>query len=299
IKNWSREKMKSLNLWLEEPGSIITGILIGNNIVNIVFTTLFTLLVVKFTGLWDITHSFVEIISIVCSSLLILIFGEIIPKTFANTYPEKIVSLLYNNFMRFFKFIRGPINILNKISGFLAGRLGKKKEKLISRKELDIYLNDINDSGLFRKEDSRMMGKVLFLTRTLVEDVMTPRKKIYSVSLNWKYSRIMKALLKSSYSRIPAYKNNIDDCMGFIYIKDVIGVLNSEDKVDFAAIVRPAYITYDDENCQKLFKKLRTDRTHVAIVKKNGKVEGLITVEDLIEEIVGEIYDEYDTNISN
>jgi CBS domain containing-hemolysin-like protein len=140
------------------------------------------------------------------------------------------------------------------------------------------------------------MGKVLYLTRTLVKDVMTPRKKITAVNLNWKYARIMKALLKSSYSRIPAYKSNPDNFKGFIYIKDVIGALNEEGNVDFSRIVREPYITSQDENCHRLFKKLRSRRTHIAVVKSEGKVKGVVTIEDLIEEIVGEIYDEYDIN---
>ncbi len=298
IKDWSKGKIKSLTLWIDEPGSIITGILIGNNIINIVFTALFTLLLVEFTSLWKISHFFIEIISIVCSSILILMFGEIIPKTFANTYPEKIVSLFYKSFMRFFRFMKGPIKLLNKVSGFLAGSMGKKKEKSISRKELDIYLRDITDSGTFGKEDSKMMGKVLFLTRTLIKDVMTPRKKIEAINLNWKYSKIMKNLLKSGYSRIPAYRNKIDNYGGFVYIKDVIGILNSGRRIDFSAIARPAYITFGEENCYNLFKKLRKQRIHIALVKINGKIKGLITIEDLIEEIVGEIYDEYDIDSS-
>ena len=106
----------------------------------------------------------------------------------------------------------------------------------------------------------------------------------------------MEAILKSQYSRIPVYSKKFDNVLGFIYIKDVIGELNRSEVVDFKKIIRTAYLTYPGRNCHHMFWVLRNKRIHCSIVQSGKRVVGLVTIEDLIEEVVGEIYDEYDYN---
>ncbi|MFC2048645.1 DUF21 domain-containing protein, partial [Elusimicrobiota bacterium] len=126
IRDLAEYKMKELELWIKEPSKVITGILVGNNFVNITFSAILTYVVVK---IWLIPETFSEIVSIIASSALILIFGEIIPKTFANTYPEKIVARSFKPFIAFFKMTKAIIRMLHFISFSMVGVLRNKEEK--------------------------------------------------------------------------------------------------------------------------------------------------------------------------
>jgi len=293
IREWASGKITALKEWINQPAGVITGILVGNNLVNIVFSSVFTLLVVRYTAESAIRQKWVEVISIIGSSTLILIAGEIIPKTYANSHPDRIVGAFFRPFMLFYKIAEKVINILNKISFSITGVMKSEGEKMVSRKELRLALEEIQHHGVMEKDSSMMLGRVLFLTQKTVGEVMIPRKMIYAINLNWPVERIMETIMKSRYSRIPAYTEKLDNIKGFIYVKDVIGML-SKREVDFWSILRKPFITYPGRNCQHLFQELRKLRTHCAVVKSRERVAGLVTIEDLIEEIVGEIYDEYD-----
>jgi putative hemolysin len=285
--------MGSLNAWISDPAAVITGILVGNNLVNITFSSIFTIVVIRFVNVWNIPERTTELISITCSSFIILILGEIIPKTFANAHPDKVVAAFFGMFSRFFRAARGIINVLNRISFAIIGGL-PRRESITSRKELSLALEELQRTEALEKISSMMLGRALFLTQKTVAEVMVPRDKIYAVDINMEYERVMEAILSSCYSRIPAYSKELDNLAGFIYIKDVIGELNREERVDFGRILRKVFTTHPGENCYHLFQDMRKNMTHCAIVKTGEKISGIVTIEDLIEEIVGEIYDEYD-----
>ena len=291
IRDWASSGMKELGKWISGPAGIITGILIGNNLVNIVFSSLFTILVVRTSR---VSASLIETVSIALSSMILLTFGEILPKTFANSYPDRIVRMSYRPFSRFYRAAQPAEDFLNRISFSMVGGLGRMRERSISRRELSLALEDIEQNDLLDRENSRMLGRVLSLTKKTVGDIMVPRKNIYAVNLKWDYGRIISSLLRSRFSRIPAYSGHPDNFSGFIYIKDVIGELNRNGEIDFKGIVRPAYVTYPGRNCHHLFQDLRRKRTHCALVKSGRRLVGLVSIEDIIEEIFGEIYDEYD-----
>jgi CBS domain containing-hemolysin-like protein len=297
IKKWAAGKIKALETWVKDPAGIVAGILIGNNIVNISFSALFTILVTRLVLSWPGREPWTEMISIIGSAILLLTFGEVLPKTFANTHPDKIVQTFYKPFMKFYKSAKILSNILNKIAFTIVGVAKGKKEKVVSRKELDVALEEIETSGVLEEEPSKMLKKVLGLSVKTVGELMVPRNTIYSVDLTWEYDKIMDVLLKSPYSRIPAYEEVVDEIKGVIYIKDVIGQLVISPKVDFRKIMREPYITYPGRNGQHLFHEFRSKRTHCAVVESHERVIGFITIEDLIEEVVGDIYDEYDHRI--
>jgi CBS domain containing-hemolysin-like protein len=296
IRKWANERMKVLNIWIHDPTGVITGILFGNNLVNITFSSIFTIVVVHFIHVWNIPETLTETVSIVCSSFLILILGEIIPKTFANAHPDKVISVFFGPFTGFFRMTRSIVKILNRISFAIVGGM-PEKEKVVSRKELQMAVEEIEKSGILEKDSSKMLERVFSFARKTVGEIMVPRENILAVDLSWEYERIMEALLSSRYSRIPVYLKKLDNLTGLIYIKDVIGELNRNGRIDFDKILRKAYITYPGRNCHYLFHELRKKRTHCAIVKSGKRVEGIVTIEDLIEELVGEIYDEYDYRV--
>ncbi len=299
IREWSLEKMKVLKYWISEPAGVVTGILVGNNMINIAFSAIFTVIIAGFVTARNLPPTWTEVLSIAGSSVIILTFAEIMPKTFANTYPEKIIKAYYRPFIKFYLVIRTASEILNKISFAFVGSLKSRKEKIISRKELHMEIKDAGKEGLLEKDFSKMLAGVIVLSHKKVKEVMTPANEITAVDLRRPYSQIMDILTKSKYSRTPAYYGKLDNLKGFIYIKDVIGELNRKGKIDFKKIMRSPRITRQNKSCRRLFQQLRKERVHGCIVKNKNRVVGIVTIEDLIEEVVGEIYDEYDNDAAN
>ncbi|MGM0567903.1 MAG: hemolysin family protein [Elusimicrobiota bacterium] len=297
IREWAKHRIISLNYWITEPAGVITGILTGNNMVNISFSAIFTVVVASFIARTKIPSTFIEIISIFGSSAVILTFGEIIPKTFANTYPDKIIKACYPPFIIFYKPLRTFSNRLNKISFSIVGKLQSKREKTISRKEIQMEIEEAGKKGHLEKASSQMLSGTIMLSQKKVKEVMTDRKKIVGINLNRSYNRIMKKLIECKYSRIPAYSGKLDKLKGFIYVKDVIGQLNDKGSVDFKKILREAKVTRQNKNCRRLFQEMRKERVHICVVKSKKRITGIVTIEDLIEEVVGEIHDEYDNDI--
>ena len=290
-RRWTDAGVRNLEQWLTKPSAVITGILLGNNLVNIIFSSLFTVIVVNMAGIGE---HLVEPVAIVFSSVFLLTFGEILPKNVAHAHPDKTVRLFYGPFMKFFSFA-GPVSgRLNKISFALLGGAGKNREKGISRKEMPFALDDMQKRSLIDREHTGMMLKAMTLTHKSVGEVMTQREKIYAVNLQWSYERTINSLLKSRFSRIPVYSGHLDNIKGLVYLKDVIGELNLSGKLDMEKILRKPYFTDPGRSCQYLFQDLRRKRIHCTLVKNGTRLAGLISVEDIIEEIVGEIYDEYD-----
>ncbi len=291
IRDWSAAGMKGLDEWLRNPAAVITGILIGNNLVNIIFSSLFTIMVFRMAA---VPPRMVESVSILLSSAFLLTLGEIIPKNFANSHPDRIVRTSFPLFREFYR-AAGPVaDFLNRVSFALVGGLKKIRERPVSRKELHLALEEIEQSSLLDRENSRMLSRVLSLAKKSVGDIMVRRKDVYAVDLEWDYEKIIRKLRESRFSRIPAYRGRLDNFAGFIYIKDVIGELNRSGKIDCESIMRKAYVTYPGRNCHFLFQDMRRRRKHCAVVKNGTRVTGVVSIEDIIEEIVGEIYDEYD-----
>ena len=184
IGEWAKSKMPPLKIWLKSPAGVITSILVGNNMVNITFSSLFTILIIRLAVPAHLT----EVLSIAGAAIILLTLGEIIPKIFANTHPDKIVNLFFIPFIFFYNVIKNVADILNKIPLIIAG----KREKLVSRKELsqaikDIKSEDIRDT-IINSVPSMLEG-VFFLTKSTVGDVMTPRKMIYAIDMNWQYEK--------------------------------------------------------------------------------------------------------------
>ncbi|NLB34521.1 MAG: DUF21 domain-containing protein [Elusimicrobia bacterium] len=291
VRNWSTSFMPQLKEWIDKPSNIITSLLLGNNLINISFSSLFTIVIYNAD---KIPTHFVESVSVVLSSVLLLTLGEILPKNIAHSYPDYVVRASYKPFMKFY-LVAGPVSEwLNKVSFSLVGGLGKMRERGISRKEVSVALEDLQKRNMIDNEYTNMMIKTLSLSNKTVVDVMSPLECIYAVNLDWKYEKIMNELISSPFSRIPAYSGKLDNVKGIIYLKDIIGELNRNEKIEFKDILRSPVVTQPEKNSYTLFQELRKKRIHLALVKSESHLLGLVSIEDIIEEVLGEIYDEYD-----
>lgn len=279
---------------IENPSKMLSAILIGNNIVNLSASSLTTTLAVKMFG------SIAAGIATGILTILILIFGEITPKSLANINSEKL-SLAYAKYIYFLtQFLTPIIFIINKMSHGLLYLLKvdpNAKEQLITENELRTIVDVSHEEGIIESEERRMITNVFDFGDSLAKDIMIPRIDMQFVSVDISYDELIQAFSEYKYSRIPVYNETRDDIIGIVNLKDLFFYdnLNQTSNFNIRNILREPYFTYEFKKTSELLIEMRKESISMAIVlDEYGATVGLITLEDLIEEIVGEIRDEYD-----
>ena len=270
---------------------MLSAILIGNNIVNLYASSLMTPLAAKIFG-----PGYIALATGVLT-LLILIFGEISPKTISTLKAEKI-SLSYCNTIAAIMWVLTPlIFIVNKIAqGFmlLIGVDIKKKAQSITEDELRTIVEVSHEEGVIESDEREMINNVFDFGESQAKEVMIPRIDMTCASIDATYEEIIDIFRKEKYTRLPIYKDSIDNVIGIINVKDLL-LYNSGEEFHVSDILREPYYTYEFKKTSELMEELRKTANNITIVlDEYGSTVGMITLEDLLEEIVGEIRDEYD-----
>ena len=293
----NREKgANRINKLLSDPSRLLSAILIGNNVVNIGASSLMTSLAIDAFGNTGVG------VATGIMTLLILVFGEITPKSLAAKNSEKI-SVRLSGFIEFVTNLLTPISfVLNIITDFLVKLLGgevDKKKPFITQEELKTIVNVSYKEGVLEGEEKDMIYNVFDFSDSQVNDVMVPRTEIVAIDVDLPYEEIIKIINKEQYSRIPVYENTIDNIIGILYVKDLLFLdVNKESPFDLRKYIRQPYFTPEYKSIKEQFKEMRTNRNHmVVIIDEYGGTEGIVTIEDVVEEIVGDIEDEYDKKI--
>lgn len=276
----------------EDPKKLLTTILIGNNIVNIGASALATSIAISKAP----DNSYIVGIVTGVLTFIILVFGEITPKTIAAQNCEKI-SLIVAPFIYIFVCIFTPVAyILNLISGLFIKLLGgdpNKKPSLVTELELKTMVNVGQEEGVLEEDEQKMIHNVFEFGDSTAQDIMTPRTDMVAIPYESTFEELIQVFNKEKFSRIPVYKESIDDIVGILYIKDFIFHDNKNFSID--TYLREAFFTYESKSVKELFEEMRNERMNMSIVvDEYGGTEGLVTLEDLVEEIVGEILDEND-----
>ena len=276
---------------LENHGKMLSTILIGNNIVNIFASSLVTTLAL------DLFGSFAVGIASGVLTIVVLLFGEITPKTWAMINAEKI-SLAYSGIIKFLMTILTPvIFIIDKISIGIMWVLRidpNKKECAITEHELKTYVDVSHEEGVIESEEREMIYNVFEFSDAIAKDIMIPRIDMVTAPIDCTYKDLIAIFKESMYTRIPVYENDNDNIIGLVNIKDLIGLNNTRD-FKIKDVLREAYYTYEFKKTADLLMEMRDCTMNVAFVlNEYGATVGMITMEDLLEEIVGEIRDEYD-----
>lgn len=284
---------KKLELLLSTSKKLISSILIGNNIVNIGATTLATSITISLTG----NNNTALAIATVLTTVTILIFAEITPKTLAAQNSEKI-ALAVTNFISFVMWILAPIVfILNIVTNFIMKIFGandNSKSPFITEAELKTMVNVSHEEGVLEVEEKMMINNVFDFGDSHAKDVMTPRIDIVAIPYTATYQEIIDTFKREEFSRMPIYKESTDDIVGAIHLKDFAFYENIK-PFDINDYIREVYHTYESQPTSELFKIMRKEYKSIAVVlDEYGGTSGIVTLEDLIEEIVGEIFDEYD-----
>lgn len=280
-----------VNRILDNYGKMISTILIGNNIVNMSISSLATILALRVNLMVGIATGIVTIV--------VLLFGEIVPKTWANLNDEKI-ALAYSGIIYSLMHVLAPvIFVVDKLSGGILRLLHidpNKKASAMTETELKTYVDVSHEDGVIESEEKEMIYNVFDFSDAVAKDIMIPRINMVSVNVQASYQDVLEVFRESMYTRLPVYQEDKDNVIGLINIKDFI--LNS-DQNDFSvqSILREAHYTYEYKKSADLLLEMRETTMNVAFVlNEYGATVGMITLEDLLEEIVGEIRDEYDAD---
>lgn len=280
---------------LEKPKKLLATILVANNTINIAIVLLFDLLTDEFFGrmntvFFGINFKFVVEVGVI--TFLILLFGEILPKVYASRNNVK-----FSNFMAY------PMNIMDTLFSplstpmravtlYIHERLGKQKS-YISIDQLSQALELTREEDTTKEEQKILKGIVSF-GNTDTKQVMRPRMDIFALDQNDSFEEIIPEIIENGYSRIPVYKENIDQVVGILYVKDLLPYLDKKD-FDWISLLREPYFIPENKKLDDLLNEFKEKKIHLAIVvDEYGGTSGLIALEDIIEEIVGDISDEFD-----
>ncbi len=285
-------RVLTLQKILDNRSKLISAILISNNVVNISASSLMTSLVIRLWG-----NAAVGIGTGVLT-LLVLIFGEIVPKTWAMCNNEKL-SLAYARAIYLLMMLLTPvIFIIDKISGLFLGflHIDPSARVTMTETELKTYVDVSHEDGVIEQEEKKLIYNVFEFGDSVAKDIMIPRIDMTTIDVNASYEELLTLFRESMYSRIPVYENDIDNMLGIVIVKDLLMVENKEN-FKIRDILREGYYTYEFKKTADLLLEMRLLTTNVALVlNEYGATVGMITVEDLLEEIVGEIRDEYDAD---
>lgn len=281
---------------IQKPDKFLRVVLIGANMAVIIFSTISSALSMHIWGDRGV------IISILLTTLIILIFCEIIPKTIAQNNPQKI-SLKAAYYIKTASYILYPIEVFfSWISNFFIRLItGKKHMPLnafFTKKDLKLLFEVGEREGALEKREKSMIERILNLNDIFVKDVMIPQKYIVAIKENTSLEDAIKLMNKEGLSRIPVYKNNINNIIGFIYAKDfLVEDLKKKlkKKINLLDSIHPPYLVSENKRVTNLLKEFQRKKVHIAVaLNKDKKISGVVTIEDLLEEIFGEIEDEFD-----
>lgn len=297
IRYMQQEGVKGAKLvssLIENPNKLLSSILVGNNVVNIAATSISTSL---FIGLMKGSEGVAVATAVM--TILVLIFGEITPKSIAANNSEK-VALLVARPIKFIIFILSPIVwIFNLITGFIFKILGlenKGAQPYITEEELRTMVNVSHEEGVLEIEEREIINNVFQFGDMQAKNAMIQRIDMVAIDVEDSYDEIIELFKNEKLSRMPVYEENIDDIIGILNIKDVIFLDDEEiENFDIKKYIREPFFTYEFKKIAQLLEEMKIEKTQMAIVvDEYGGTSGLITVEDLIEVIVGDIDDEYD-----
>lgn len=278
---------------VENPSKLISALLIGNNIVNIFASSLATLIAIEKYGI-SATGIATSILTIV-----IIIFGEITPKSFATQYAEK-VSMMFSKPVSILMTLLTPfVIIFYSISSWIIKLFGgdiRQNHPLVTEEELKTMVDVGSEEGVFEQEEKEMLHNIFDFGDLQVRDIMVQRVDITAIDVDSSYEDVLEIVKDEQFSRFPVYREDIDDIIGILNVKDLL-FLTEEAKKSFTLenYIREPYFAYEFKKITDLFKELKKTRTHISIIlDEYGGTVGIVTIEDLLEEIVGEIDDEYD-----
>ena len=273
----------------------LATILITNNLVNVTIIMLCNYIL---TNLLTFSAEWLQFLCVtILLTFLLLLFGEIIPKVYGNTNPLAFCRKAVKGLM-FFRKLFWPIETILLKSGAFAEKVLQKENRQLSIDDLEQAL-ELTDKSDIKDEQSMLQGIIRFGDET-AKEVMTSRQDIIDLDIRCSYEDVLKCIVDNNYSRIPVYQDNKDNIRGVLYIKDLLPHLSKPANFRWQSLIRPPYFVPETKKIDDLLREFQENKVHIAIVVDEfGGTSGIVTLEDILEEIVGEINDEYDEEEHN
>lgn len=292
LRNQKNKKAIRVGKLLDNKEKLLNSILIGNNIVNISLSAIITSLALQIFGNTGIGYATAVV------TIFLLIFGEIAPKTFGSHHPEG-VAFVFAPFIQLVTIILHPlVFIFTGVSRLLAKIFGinfAQKRVSFTEEEIKQFIQVGEEEGILKSGEKTMMHRVFKFTDLSARDIMIPRTKITAIQIKATYNSIIELSQKSHLSRFPVYDKDLDDIKGVLYMKDVLFLYNKDEQFEVKKIMRPPLYILDNKKMSSIQQILDDNKESMAIVlDEYSGTAGLLTKEDIAEEIFGNIYDEYD-----
>ena len=291
------KKKRALTRLLEEPNDLITALLVLNNLVNVMASSLMTLVVIRI--LPTQSQSVQGLTATAVMTISLLVFGEITPKNFAKHNAERLTLLTINQIYAMTRFLR-PLIWLFRGTAHSIGRifgvdLSEVEPIEVSDEQIETLIDASEESGLLDQADGEMIRRILDFDEMTAEQVMVPRPDVQAIELATSLDEVREIVAKDGHSRFPIYQEVPDAIVGTLYAKDLLSVDPSDPKTTLAGLLRPAYYAPTTQPINVLLREFQRQKVHMAVViDEFGGMAGIVTLEDILEEIVGEIEDEYD-----
>ena len=267
---------------------LITTVLVSNNLVNVIITVLGTLLCVELFGVRR-----GPVVASILMTLLILVVAEVTPKLFAARHADRIALLLAWPLRGLISLMRPIVWLLNGLSQIVLRLLGERRlprSPLVTEEELKVMMEMGREAGVLAEQEVRMLHRILEFSDSTVRDALVPREEIAAVALDAKAADALDVLIEEGHSRIPVYRATLDEVVGVIYARDLLATVRHGGLFVLSDLIRPVAVVPETKRLAELLNDFQRDHTQIAIVKNtNGSTIGLVTIEDVLEEIVGEI----------
>lgn len=285
----NKKNRRATRVWrlLNNKDRLINTLLVGNNIVNIALSSIFTYIAIELFG-----NAGVGLATFVVT-LVLLIFGEISPKTIATHNPEPI-AFFFSGFISCLEVILYPlVYIFTKVTGLFlkVANVDVKKETVtFTEEEIKIFLEVGKEQGILEKNESSMMNKVFRFSDLSAKAIMIPRKHIIAIREDFSYSKVIEYSQRYRLSRFPIYRSSLDDITGILYVKDMLPYKMCPEKFEIKKVMRPPLFILESKNMSGIQQMLRENRQSMAVViDEYSGTKGVLTVEDLVKEIFGTI----------
>lgn len=278
---------------IEKSSDLLSSILVGNNIVNIAATSVSTSLFISIFGDGGVA------IATAVMTVLVLVFGEITPKTIAANSPEKVAVVVSKPISIIMKITKPIVWVFNLLTGIIFKIMGIDNDGVkpfITEEELKAMVNVSHEEGVLEMEEREIINNVFQFGDMQAKEAMIQRLDMVAIDIEDSYDEIIELFKSEKLSRLPVYQESIDDIVGILNIKDIIFLSDEEiENFDIKDYVREAFFTYEFKKITQLLEEMKKEKTQMAIVvDEYGGTAGLLTIEDLVEVIVGDIDDEYD-----
>ncbi|HEX9975050.1 MAG TPA: hemolysin family protein [bacterium] len=298
VKESTTKSSQRIVRLLKQPRHLLITILAGNTIVNVAAATIAALFTADLSARFQFSEKIALIAEVVVVTLVLLVFGELSPKIFAVKNAYKF-ALAVSIPLTIIRIILYPIVVLlnsfpTLISGLMATRV---KKHLLSKEELKTLIEVSEEKGTLEEDEKEMIHSIFEFSKTTVREIMVPRIDMVCADQSTPLSELIDLIKSRGHTRIPLYDEKVDNILGVIHAKELLPFINDpEQKVDLVALAMPALFIPESKPIDELLKDFQIEKQHMAIVvDEYGGTAGLITLEDVIEEIVGEIQDEYDS----